>query len=75
MNGEDFDSDFNFVTNQPEMVKCAKIAYKKYPTVVNEIPESGMTYDNTMSEYARMDSAMQGAQKAIGGSTLSVEHW
>lgn len=73
MNGEDFDSDFNFVTNQPEMVKCAKIAYKEYPTVVNEIPESGMTYDNTMSEYARMDSAMQGAQKAIGGSSDSAQ--
>ena len=73
MNGEDFDSDFNFVTNQPEMVKCAKIAYKEYPTVVNEIPESGMAYDNTMSEYARMDSAMQGAQKAIGGSSDSAQ--
>lgn len=73
MNGEDFDSDFNFVTNQPEMVKAAKIAYKDYPTVVNEIPESGLTYDNTMADYARMDSAMQGAQKAIGGSSDSAQ--
>ena len=69
MNGEDFDSDFNFVTNQPEMVKAAKIAYEKFPTVVNEVPESGMTYHNTMKDYAIMDSKMQSAQKAIGGSS------
>lgn len=73
MNGEDFDSDFNFVTNQPEMVKAAKVAYKDYPTVVNEIPESGVSYDNNMSEYARMDSQMQSAQKAIGGSSDSAQ--
>jgi len=58
MNGEDFDSDFNFVTNQPQMVEAAWYAYVHYPTVVNEVPESGVSYDNTMSEYARMDSAM-----------------
>ena len=73
MNGEDFDSDFNFVTNQPQMVEAARIAYRNYPTVVNEVPESGMSYDNTMKEYARMDSAMQGAQKAIGGSSDSAQ--
>ena len=73
MNGMDYDSDFNFVTNQPEMVAAAKIAYEKYPTVVNEIPDGGLTYNNTMSEYARMDSAMQGAQKAIGGSSDTAQ--
>lgn len=73
MNGEDFDSDFNFVTNQPQMVEAARIAYREYPTVVNEVPESGMSYNNTMKEYARMDSAMQGAQKAIGGSSDSAQ--
>ena len=73
MNGEDFDSDFNFVTNQPQMVEAARIAYRDYPTVVNEIGESGMSYDNTMAEYARMDSAMQSAQKAIGGSSDTAQ--
>ena len=73
MNGEDFDSDFNFVTNQPQMVEAARIAYRDFPTVVNEIPESGVAYDNTMAEYARMDSNMQGAQKAIGGSSDSAQ--
>ena len=73
MNGEDFDSDFNFVTNQPQMVEAARVAYRDYPTVVNEVPESGMSYNNTMKEYARMDSAMQSAQKAIGGSSDSAQ--
>lgn len=73
MNGEDFDSDFNFVTNQPQMVEAARIAYRDYPTVVNEVPESGLSYDNTMAEYARMDSQMQSAQKAIGGSSDTAQ--
>lgn len=73
MNGMDFDSDFNFVTNQPEMVKAAMVSYRDFPTVVNDIPESGKTYVNDMREYARMDSAMQCAQKAIGGSSDSAQ--
>ena len=73
MNGEDFDSDFNFVTNQPQMVEAARIAYRDFPTVVNEVPESGITYDNKMSEYAKMDSKMQSAQKAIGGSSDTAQ--
>ena len=73
MNGEDFDSDFNFVTNQPQMVEAARIAYRDYPTVVNEVPESGLSYDNTKADYAKMDSAMQSAQKAIGGSSDTAQ--
>ena len=73
MNGEDFDSDFNFVTNQPQMVEAARIAYRDYPTVVNEVPESGVAYNNTKTEYAKMDSKMQSAQKAIGGSSDTAQ--
>ena len=73
MNGEDFDSDFNFVTNQPEMVKSAKIAYENYPTVVNALEESGLKYRNIPEEYAKMDAAMAAAQKAIGGSSDSAQ--
>lgn len=51
------------------MVEAARIAYRDFPTVVNEVPESGMTYNNTMEDYAFMDSKMQNAQKAIGGSS------
>ena len=73
LNGEDFDSDFNFVTNQPQMVEAARIAYKNFPTVVNEVPESGITYRNNLTEYARMDCHMQQAQKAIGGSSDTAQ--
>ena len=56
MNGEDFDSDFNLVTNNPVMVKYAEICYRDFPTIVNALKESGITYKNTMLEYARMDN-------------------
>ena len=55
------------------MVEAARKAYSEYPTVVNEIPESGLTYRNELHEYARMDSAMQQAQRAIGGSSDSAQ--
>lgn len=55
------------------MVEAARIAYRDYPTVVNDIPESGLTYKNEPHEYARMDSSMQRAQKAIGGSSDSAQ--
>ena len=51
------------------MVEAARIAYRDFPTVVNEVGESSLLYDNTMEDYARMDSSMQSAQKAIGGSS------
>ena len=55
------------------MVLAAKRAYKDFPTVVNEIPESGLTYDNNLCEYARMDNIFQHAQKAIGGSSDTAQ--
>lgn len=55
------------------MVEAAKIAYRDYPTIVNKIPESGLSYDNNPLEYAKMDSKMQQAQKAIGGSSDSAQ--
>ena len=73
LNGCDFDSDFFFVTNQSQMVEAAKIAYRDYPTVVNEVGESSTSYGNSKSEYARMDSFMQSAQKAIGGASDTAQ--
>lgn len=69
MNGEDFDSDFNLVTNNPTMVKCAEICYKQYPTIVNDLKESGITYKNNMTEYAKMDSKLARSQMGIGYSS------
>jgi len=51
------------------MVEAARIAYRDFPTVVNEVKESSLSYNNTMKDYAKMDSSMQSAQKAIGGSS------
>ena len=55
------------------MVEAARIAYRDYPTAVNEIPESGKTYENEIHQYAKMDSSMQRQQKAIGGSSDSSQ--
>ena len=55
------------------MVAAAKRCYEEFPTVVNNIPESGITYTNDLHQYARMDSKMQQAQKAIGGSSDSAQ--
>lgn len=69
MNGEDFDSDFNLVTNNPVMVKYAEICYRDFPTIVNALKESGITYKNTMLEYARMDNKFSKSRIGIGYSS------
>ena len=69
MNGEDFDSDFNLVTNHPTIVECAKRCYEEYPTIVNTLNESGITYNNTKSDYATMDNKFSGSQMGIGWSS------
>ncbi len=68
-NGCDFDSDFFFVTNNNVMVQSAKVAYEKYPTIVNKLKESGLTYKNTMKEYARMDNKFAKSRIGIGESS------
>lgn len=69
LNGADFDSDFIFATDHPALVKCAKKCYKEYPTIVNALNESGLTYDNTMEEYARMDNKFSKSRRGIGESS------
>lgn len=68
-NGCDFDSDFFFITNNDVMVRNAKKAYSEYPTIVNKLKESGITYDNTWSEYARMDNKFAKSRIGIGESS------
>jgi len=69
LNGCDFDSDFCLVTNNPIIVNCAKECYEKYPTIVNGLNESGITYNYTKKEYARMDNKFSNAQRYIGESS------
>lgn len=68
-NGCDEDSDFFFVTNQKTLVKYAKICYKNYPTIVNELKESNITYENTKISYADMDNKFAKSRMSIGESS------
>lgn len=72
-NGCDYDSDFLLTTNQPNIVKSAKYCYEYYPTIVNELNESGITYDNTLSEYAKMDSKFAKTSIDIGDSSNKAQ--
>ena len=59
-----------YVTNQEQIVEAAKVAYAKYPTIVNNIPlEGASTYKNNPESYALMDSKISSAQMAIGYSS------
>lgn len=68
-NGMDFDSDFMLVTNQPTMVACAARCYLEYPTIVNALKESGISYRNTKLDYAKMDSKFSKSRMGIGYSS------
>lgn len=68
-NGMDWDSDFVLATNQREIVKAAKFCYENYPTIVNDLKESGITYNNTKTDYANMDNKFSGSQMGIGWSS------
>lgn len=68
-NGLDFDSDSMYVTNSPGIVEHAKKCYKKYPTIVNNIPKEKNSYDNTLENFAIIDNKLAKAQLAIGESS------
>lgn len=65
----DEDSDFFLVTNNSTFVKYAKICYEEYPTIVNKLEESGLTYKNTPLEYSRMDNKFSLSKRGIGESS------
>ena len=68
-NGCDWDSDFLLVTDQPTMVSAAEFCYHHYPTIVNALKESGITYRNTKADYAAMDNKFAKSQMGIGYSS------
>lgn len=68
-NGMDEDSDFMLFTNHTTMVACAKKCYMEYPTIVNALKESGVTYHNTKTDYANMDHKFSGSKMGIGWSS------
>lgn len=68
-NGSDQDSDFQYVTNQQNIVAHAKHCYLNYPTIVNNIPKESNTYHNTMDDYALIDNNLAKSQTDIGESS------
>ena len=68
-NGMDEDSDFMLFTDHPTIVECARKCYMEYPTIVNALGESGITYHNTMSDYSNMDNKFSGSKMGIGWSS------
>jgi hypothetical protein len=68
-NGMDTDSDMGYVTNQPQIAEHAKLCYKTYPTIVNNIPKDKNKYNNTSQAFANMDNKLSHAQLAIGESS------
>lgn len=57
------------VTNHPTIVECAKKCYAQYPTIVNALKESGITYTNSKKSYADMDNRFSNTRMGIGWSS------
>lgn len=68
-NGSDQDSDSLYVTNQPDIVQCAKECYQLYPTIVNNIPKDTNKYCNTLENFANIDNNIAASQMTIGESS------
>lgn len=68
-NGSDQDSDSLYVTNQPDVVACAKMCHENYPTIVNLIPKEKNTYDGSLRSFANVDNALGASQRSIGESS------
>lgn len=69
LNGCDFDSDSGYITNQKDIVECARMCYTKYPTIVNNIQKDKNKYDNDLDNYSKIDNKLSHAQSAIGTSS------
>lgn len=67
LNGQDLDSDGVFVTNQKDIVRLAEMSYKKYATIINEIPLLGSSkYGKDMKSYYEMDYKIALSQNDVG---------
>lgn len=58
-----------FVSNNPVMVRSAKRCREEFYTVVNALKESGITYNNDLGSYAKMDSNFSKSKLGIGWSS------
>lgn len=69
LNGCDQDSDSVYTTNQKEVVEHARMCYKKYPTIVNNILKDSNVYKYDMKDFAKVDNGLAASQLAIGESS------
>lgn len=69
LNGCDFDSDSGYITNQKDIVDCARECYLNYSTIVNNIPKDKNKYNSTLLSHAIVDNKLAHAQMAIGSSS------
>ena len=58
-------------TNNKIMVKSTKKCVGEFPTVVNKINESGITYKNEPLAYATMDNKFAKSRIGIGYSSAT----
>ena len=80
LNGQDFDTDSIYTTNQKDIVSLAKKAYTEFPTIINGIkPDGDSEYDKSMHSYSKMDSKISSAQYDIGLASniaqLALSYW
>jgi hypothetical protein len=58
-----------FVTDDPIIVKNAQRCYLNYPTIVNNLQDSGITYRKTPEDYTLMDCKLAKSRRGIGESS------
>lgn len=67
-NGEDTDSDFNYVSNDETLVNCALKA-QEFDTIVNLIDKEPNHYKNTLNDKSRLDHTLSKSKNEIGLSS------
>ena len=68
-NGQDMDSDSIYTTNLPAIVEHAKYCYKRYPTIVNNIPKEKTHYNGSIDSFVRVDNNLSSSRREIGESS------
>ena len=51
------------------MVNGARLCYINFPTIVNNLKEGGITYENTPKQYSDMDNKFAKSRIGIGWSS------
>ena len=68
-NGQDMDSDSIYTTNLPAIVEHARYCYKRYPTIVNNIPKEKTHYNGSINSFVVVDNNLSSSRREIGESS------